>query len=57
MEGVLVKLLHGQICDKINCILFIFEQVESTKKSSGHKVPDALEESQDQVARTSDYAM
>ena len=54
MEGVLVKLLHGQICDKINCILFIFEQAESTKKSSRHKVPDAPEESHDQVIGTSD---
>ena len=37
-----------------NCILFIFGQAESTKQSTRQKVPDASEESGDQVASTSD---
>lgn len=37
-----------------NCILFMFGQAESTKQSTRQKVPDALEESGDQVASPSD---
>lgn len=37
-----------------NSILFMFVQAESTKQSTRLKVPDALEESNDQIASTSD---
>jgi hypothetical protein len=46
--------LHGFICGNYNCILFIFAQAESTKQATRQKVPDASEESNDQVASTSD---